>query len=121
MEMKRKRRKAESNLFNTLDGDAKEVLASQISEAEFQNTLRTYARLKEWLYYHPYDSRRSDPGFPDTVLARDDRIIFAELKKMGGRISKPQRTWIDTLKEHPTVEVYIWFPSDWDQIEEVLA
>jgi len=24
------------------------------------------------------------------------------------------------LSEHPTVEVYTWYPLDWDQIEEVL-
>jgi len=119
---KRKRRpKRKKTLYAfDLDGDGRKVLESQILEKEFQNQLRTYARLKGWLYYHPYDSRKSDPGFPDTVLARDDRTIFAELKKVGGRLSSYQRLWTNTLKENPALEVYIWYPSDWDKIEEIL-
>ena len=116
----RRPRRKKTIYASDLDADGRTIVASQLSEADFQNQLRTYARLMGWLYYHPYDSRRSDPGFPDTVLAREDRVIFAELKKMGGKVSPQQKLWLNTLKEHPTLEVYTWYPIDWDEIEEVL-
>ena len=116
----RRPRRKKQIYSSDLDADGRTIVASQLSEADFQNQLRTYARLMGWLYYHPHDSRRSDPGFPDTVLARGDRIIFAELKKVGGKVSPNQKLWLNTLSEHPTVEVYTWYPLDWDQIEEVL-
>jgi hypothetical protein len=54
-------------------------------------------------------------GFPDLVLAKLGRVIFAELKTDKGRLSVEQELW---LKELP--DCVVWRPRDWEQIERVL-
>jgi len=62
--------------------------------------------------FHPFDSRRSTPGWPDIVLVRPPSVIFAELKTATGRLTPAQRTWLDALDGCPGVEAYLWRPSD---------
>jgi hypothetical protein len=64
---------------------------------------------------------QGDAGFPDIVLARDGRIIFAELKRTGGRPTPQQQMWLETLAQCDGVEVYVWNPNDWDRIVEILG
>lgn len=79
------------------------------------------ARLSGWLCYHTYSSRRSVPGFPDLVMVRPPRVIFAELKSEKGRLRDAQREWLDALRRCESVEARLWRPSSWSEIEEVLA
>jgi hypothetical protein len=119
-------------------------LPGQPTEAQFTAAVREYAILCGWLFYHTHDSRRSDPGFPDCVFVKPDkrigiveqnfsgpnrpRLIFAELKAEKGRVQTEQRKWLNALEdvayesvERHNVEVYVWRPSDWPEIEKVLA
>ena len=78
------------------------------------------------LVYHTHDSRRSAPGFPDLVLAHPDgRLIFAELKRDGQYPKTEQRLWLSALsrvaEENPLVEVFLWRPSDWENIVHSLG
>jgi len=91
------------------------------SEKEFQSLIVDYAELKQWLTYHTHDSRRSAPGFPDLVLVRPPRLIFAEIKSAKGRVRPDQHIWLDTLSEVTNLEVFLWRPADWDAIQAVLA
>lgn len=106
-------------------------LKVQATEKQFQAALLEYARIRGWLCYHTYDSRRSAAGFPDLVLVRGGDIIFAELKSKGGKVSPAQKHWLDTLAEaaflinrvkdqSPGVEVVVWRPNNWPDIEETL-
>lgn len=81
------------------------------------------ARSSGWRAYHTHDSRRSEPGFPDVVLARAGRIVFAELKTKAGRVTAEQRGWLDALRKAkgPAVSVFLWTPADWPTIETTLA
>ena len=101
--------------------EAREALSrSQFkSEADFQWWLRKRALEFGWLYHHNYDSRRSDPGFPDTVMVRGDRIIFAELKTPKGKLSGPQTTWLEALGD-VDVESYVWRYDNVDEILDIL-
>lgn len=90
------------------------------TEAQFQAQVMTLARLAGWLAYHPYDSRLSEPGYPDLTLTRDGRIIYAELKTARGRIRPEQRIWLTTLAKNPGVEVALWRPASWPTIEAAL-
>ena len=92
-----------------------------IRERDFQNQVVRYARARAWLYYHTHDSRKSTPGFPDLTLVRGGRLIFAELKVGQRKATKAQRIWLDQLRSVEAVEAYLWYPSDWEHIEEVLS
>lgn len=63
-------------------------------------------------------------GFPDCVLVRAGRLIFAELKSANGKLTNEQKQWLDDLsvvyKYGFGVEVYIWRPSDYDKVLEIL-
>ena len=94
-------------------------LAPKISEAQFQAQVIRYAELMGWRAYHTYDSRRSAAGFPDLVLVKRPRIVFAELKSGRGRVSPSQAAWLAELRACRQ-EVFCWRPSDWEEIERVL-
>jgi len=90
------------------------------SEKDFMSSVIEVAELGKWLIYHTYDSRRSQPGFPDLVLCKDGRVIFAELKSQKGPIRKAQQEWLDNLQMNNSVEVYLWRPADIDGIHRLL-
>ena len=89
------------------------------TENEFQDKILDYAKLRGWLAYHTYDSRKSAPGYPDLTLVRNDRIIFAELKTERGRVTPEQSIWIDALNRTPATAL-IWRPSNWEEIARIL-
>lgn len=91
-----------------------------MTEAQWQRKVTDYARLKGWRWYHTHDSRRSNHGFPDLVLVRAGRLIFAELKSEAGRVTPAQQAWLNDLTE-AIGAVYLWRPSDWPEVLEVLA
>jgi hypothetical protein len=89
------------------------------TEKQFEAAVVEYARLHSWVTYHTHDSRRSPEGFPDLVLARGDKLLFAELKSDRGRLSDAQLQWIEVLQRTGAV-VCVWRPSDWPGIELIL-
>ena len=89
------------------------------TEKEFQSRVVALAQGLGWRVYHAYDSRRSEPGFPDLVMVRE-RVIFAELKTDRGRLSQAQSEWLERLTGAGG-EVYVWRPADWDAVLAVLT
>ena len=89
------------------------------SEKAFQQRLLDLAKACGWLVYHPFDSRKSGAGFPDLTMCRGEKLIMAELKRENGRLSHAQAGWINRLRQTGT-PVYIWRPSDWNTIVDVL-
>ncbi len=92
-----------------------------ISEAAWQEHIRELAALFGWRYYHTWRSQHSPSGFPDCVLVRGDRCIFAELKVEGARPTQTQREWLAALRAVPGIEVYVWTPSQREEVVEVLT
>lgn len=100
----------------------------RMTEKELQTAVIEMARFMGWRHYHTYDSRRSPEGFPDLVLVRRGRLIFAELKSERGRLTVHQKIWLEELKEveknsNGVVEVKVWWFEDWrsGRIEEELV
>tara|TARA_R110000744_G_scaffold154674_4_gene269775 strand:+ start:155 stop:550 length:396 start_codon:yes stop_codon:yes gene_type:complete len=88
-----------------------------ISEEDFMRSVIKIASDCGWFVYHTPDSRRSQAGFPDlTLVSRTGDIIFTELKSQKGRIRKEQQEWLDRLRENGHIDVYLWRPSDLQDI-----
>ena len=67
------------------------------------------------------------PGFPDLTMARETangqaRLIYAELKRENGKLTRPQEEWLALLRK-TAAGVYVWKPSQWlsGEIVEVLS
>lgn len=100
-----------------IDGDASAIVAKERdkSEATFQKHVIELAEMYGWKWHHETDSRRSKAGFPDLVLwhVLEDRMIFAELKRDKGYLSKKQKDVMSDLECISLVESYVWRPRDW--------
>ena len=92
-----------------------------ISEKDFMESIVQLARNTGWMVYHPYDSRRSEPGFPDLVMTKPKRLVIAEIKTETGKTSPAQDNWLETLRTARGVKVKLWRPSDWPEIERTLG
>ena len=90
-----------------------------ITEKDFLQQVKDLALLCGWRSYHTWGSFHSPSGFPDLVLVRSDRLIFAELKSDKGKVSPDQTAWQEALAGTGN-DVYLWRPSEWDSIVEVL-
>lgn len=90
------------------------------TEKQFQEALRQLAVAHGWLYFHVWDSRKSPPGFVDTVLVKDTRLVLAELKLPGKQPTPPQQMWLDALGQVEQVITRVWRPEDWGDIEAIL-
>lgn len=95
------------------------TLLGDESEAHFQGRVVRLARVLGWRDYHTRDSQGSAPGFPDLILLRPPRLVVAELKSQHGRLTRPQREWLAEFRACGD-EVYVWRPSDFEQIKRVL-
>lgn len=95
-----------------------------MTERELQAAVIECARLLGWRVYHTYDSRRSEPGFPDLFMVNGPSgmaPIAAELKTEKGKVTDAQRAWLDELHDCG-VYACVWRPAHWrsGHIERVL-
>lgn len=104
-----------------------ELVLRSISEREWQSHVCKIADLKGWRYYHPPDNRPVNgriqkvvSGFPDLCLIKNNRMIFAELKRERGIVSEQQEDWIQAIK-NCGIEVYVWRPSDLHDLVAILS
>ena len=105
------------------------------SERDWQTTVLKYAALRGWRAFHDNATNaprrctacgavrrgpRNTAGLPDLILVRGLTLIWVELKAQDGATTPEQRAWIAALREAGQT-VFVWRPSDWDTITEVLA
>ena len=125
-----------------------------MTEKELQRRVMRLAKELGWRRFHvkpaPMRNRKGryitpvdgEAGFPDLVLVRDGRLLFAELKSERGQLSAEQMAWRHQLQQVEAssgmhvenlatgfgvdcrnVQVFVWRPQDWDDgtIEQVLT
>ena len=131
--------------------------AGEPNEAAWQYTVVGVARLYGWRIFHaPAGGKggRADReqlpegrGFPDLVMVRGPRLVFAELKTRTGKLGPGQEEWLHAfavvgdaveslrlaalaanggalpLACHPpaSVEAYLWRPADFEDVHAVLG
>lgn len=103
-----------------------------MTEAQFQRQVTdTATRLGwQWLHVRPVGDSQGrwrtptfgplGKGWPDLVLLKGDRLLFAELKGQKGLLSEAQKEVIEHLQDAGLL-VYVWRPSDFNVIVEVLS
>ena len=108
--------------------------AIKITEDEFARQVIELAQYTGWRVAHFRPARvtikgretwrtpvqADGAGFPDLVLARKGRLIFAELKADKAQPTSEQTAWYEALEETGKCEVYEWRPSQWELIELTL-
>lgn len=103
-----------------------------ITESGFMEQITDLATLLGWEWCHwraartmrGWTTATSGPlgkGLPDLFLCRvrDQRAMWIEVKRQGGRLSGDQQRVIDALRDAGQTAL-VWQPSDWDTILEVL-
>ena len=93
----------------------------RVTERDLREQVRDLCKLFGWKIYFSWTSIHSPRGFPDLVLANPEqkRVIFAELKSDKGTVTPYQQEWLDAL-EACGQEVYLWRPSDIENIARLL-
>ena len=100
------------------------------TEAEFTDQVIAFARLHRWrvAHFRPAKTSRGwrtpvqgdGKGFPDLVLVRGLRLVFAELKVGRNKTSPEQGGWIAALMG-ANQSMFVWYPGDWPNIERILG
>tara|TARA_R100000656_G_scaffold3761_1_gene5301 strand:- start:134 stop:469 length:336 start_codon:yes stop_codon:yes gene_type:complete len=94
-----------------------------LTEAQFQESVIEMATdIYGWEVFHDGDSRRSNAGFPDLVLVKDGKLIFAELKREKESYpSEKQKLWLaklgQVMQSSDNVLAVLWRPSsNWQKV-----
>jgi len=90
-----------------------------MSERDLREQVRSLCKVFGWRLAFTQYSIRSPKGFPDLVLCRPTRVVYAELKSEKGKVTPEQSAWLEDLRACRQ-EVYVWRPTDLDQIAAVL-
>mgnify|MGYP001585300537 FL=1 len=101
----------------------RDLLPPAVSHKAWQRTVLATARQFGWKPYWTWYSVHSPAGFPDLVLVRLDRLVFAELKTETGKITPAQQEWLDILEplaQEGRIEVYVWRPSQFEEVATIL-
>ena len=93
----------------------------KITEKVWRAQVVSLAKQLGWEVYFTWTSIHSPAGFPDLILVRENAdgtvsMIFAELKSETGKLTDSQLGWLGLLGRVPSICVYVWRPSDWEDI-----
>jgi hypothetical protein len=105
-----------------------------MKEKDFQRWVIDVARRLGWQVWHVpapmqwvgkergFVGARDAAGLADLVLVRE-RLIFAEIKGKGGKVSDKQAEFLAAVEriDSPDIGAYSWWPGDEAEIEEILA
>lgn len=106
------------------------MTAKKMSEKQMSKAVIDLAHLHGWKVAHFHTAQGKEgryitpvagdgKGFPDLVLVRPPKILFAELKVAYNRTTEEQDAWLDLLgecvpAEYINVQVHIWRDKDYD-------
>jgi hypothetical protein len=82
-----------------------------MSEDDLDARIRVLAAGLGLRRFHPFDSRKSDRGWPDLVLVGPGGILYRELKTETKSPTPAQQAWLDVLSAAGG-NAACWRPSD---------
>lgn len=104
---------------------------AKVTEWEFQRIVKELARAYGWRVKDQPPGKTvrgrwvtsGESGFPDLVLVKPrHRVVFLELKKVGGAANQRQVSWIADLQSvGGTVEAYVVRPTQIRRLVKLLA
>lgn len=112
-----------------------DLTGKTLTEKEWQKTVRQTATGFGWRAYHTAFSFKSDPGYPDDHFWHPGPVspmtrlkggfhgpvaFLVEYKKQTGKTTEKQDDCIQSLRD-AGYKVYVWRPSDWPEVVEVLS
>jgi hypothetical protein len=84
----------------------------------FRGEVEKLLTARGWLWWHHKISQGTRPGFLDLECVRE-RILWIETKSEKGELTPPQAHTVEALKRAGG-EVYIFRPSDWPEVVNLL-
>ena len=99
-----------------------------ITEREFSQQVEGLLTMFGWHWCHFRPARTEDgwrtalsgyQGFPDYLMVKGHRVIYAELKSAKGQPTPEQYEWLLALTE-ARQEVYLWRPDDFNEVSGIL-
>lgn len=109
----------------------REAKEYKISEGDFLGQVIDLAHVYGWkvAHFRPAQTKygwrtpvqADGKGFPDLVMLKPPRLVFAELKSEKGKLSPEQEGWLSLLKGIKGIEVYCWKPKDFESIVDILT
>lgn len=98
-----------------------DIPTDRMTEKQLQQAIVEAAQLLGYRVYHTFDSRRSEPGFPDLVLLRerDGRRYAIECKTSKGVVKESQKDWLSAFCTCG-VPAMVARPKDLDNVLEML-
>jgi hypothetical protein len=108
--------------------DNRATLDATMSESAYALLIEGLLRMGGWEWFHPYTGQRADTILD--YIAWRERVIWIEIKKVGGRLTrdrivgghfvKGQVEVIDELSKAGQ-EIYVWWPKDFEYAKWVLV
>lgn len=106
------------------------ILHNHEPEAELLKKTMHLAQLSGWRAVHMTPAQSSKgrwathgqgdiTGWPDIFAVRGHHAIALELKAEKGRLTVPQKAWLEALSA-TGIAAHVYRPSDWDLIERIL-
>lgn len=109
---------------------AAEILRDTMPERDLQDAVLDLGHLYGWrtVHFRPAQTKHGwrtpvqgdGKGFLDTQLLRGPRLIVAECKRAGEKLTPEQQDWWAAWELIPCAELYLWMPKDIETIPEIL-
>jgi len=79
----------------------------KLTHKDMDENVREICKVMGYLHYHTHDSRRSQPGFPDWLIIKEDTLVFVELKCGKDKLNEDQIKWFVALRRLRRCEAYV--------------
>jgi hypothetical protein len=89
-----------------------------MTEAQLQRRVREVTKQLGYLHYHTSNSRKSERGFPDSLVVHPSggTLWALELKVERAIPTREQQSWLTALRQVTRVEAGVCYPQDLESV-----